>query len=65
MKCNHNRYKDGQYCSAMAALRGMKKSKVAWRGMLVAYCEDCGKDISEYRIVPYKTFEQVMSWKQN
>jgi hypothetical protein len=59
--CQHLKYKQGQYCTSDNALNGMRLGKVAWMGMVIKKCEDCGKDLSEYRIVPYKTPEQYIA----
>ncbi len=60
MTCTHQKYKQGQYCTSSNALNGMKLGKVCWMGMVVKNCEECGQDISEFKVVPYKTAEQII-----
>ena len=58
--CQHERYKDGKYCVFEKGLDGMRLNKVVWLGTIITHCEDCGADISEHHIVPYKTPEDYL-----
>jgi hypothetical protein len=59
--CKHNHYRKNQYCTLENAYIGMRQNKVAWIGMRVKNCKDCGADLSEYKIVPYKSPEQYLA----
>lgn len=55
--CLHNKYRGDNWMSAPAAL---KNTNIAWMGMVVKTCEDCGMDISKFQRVQVKTAEQCL-----
>jgi len=58
--CKHKRYKNGGYLTADNALKAMKAGRVAWIGITIKNCEDCGEDLSKHRVVPVKTAQEIL-----
>lgn len=57
IKCSHNRYRQKDY---MCHPKALKDTNIAWIGMIVEKCEDCGQDISFAKRAPVLTAEQYL-----
>ncbi len=53
--CNHDRYYTKQY-----AKLGELSKKVVWHGKIIHECEDCGEDLSSYRLVEVKDKDEYI-----
>jgi len=53
--CNHDRYRNKHYQQ-----KGSIHRDIVWRGQIVDKCEDCGEDISKYRLMPVKTANEYI-----
>ena len=60
MACKHKRYKNGGYLTASNALKAMKVGRIAWMGITIKNCEDCGADLSKHKVVQVKTADQYL-----
>lgn len=50
MPCSHDRYRKYPYMQSGAAMKAMKKGDICYLGPFITQCEDCGVDISVYKI---------------
>lgn len=54
-ECRHDRYRSIHY-NQLSKL----SKKTVWHGKIIQRCEDCGADISPYRLVSVKTKDEYM-----
>ena len=50
----------GGYLTADNALKAMKVGRIAWMGITIKKCEDCGEDLSVHRVVQTKTAQEIL-----
>ena len=55
--CTHDRYRKSDYMCHPTAL---KNSNIAWVGMIVQKCEECGADISHAKRAPVLTASEYL-----
>lgn len=60
MTCKHDRYRGYPYMQQEAAWKALKKGQVCFIGQLIETCQDCGADLTRYKIRQVATVEDYL-----